>query len=421
MNTYADIHSYKPNITVDGKKVTQVINIYPRFFDRNEYTMTLYILEENGKQGLYRASKEGLVQLTPAEYEIIDVKQNDNNIYIRATDCSKTYPVYSIMSAALCDVYHYDFFEGNATMLVKDVYCPDELDKKIPHIYIFTHGDKTHTIINTATAQVLYKNVKEISRFTFDYQDGLLLLKKELLNNGNCDRLIKLTESGLDNSYDRTAEEIQFFGGHQIVFAFKDNGKFSFQKRDCYGQLIDMKTKLDIIDLIVVKQELEKDPQMDFSDFEHMNKMQKQHLANAPDILIVTQNKEGKKAIASVDENLKYKLITDYIFDDIKYKSTKTPACYQYEFLPEDHEELSIDYWGLNPIEVEFEATKDGKTQAVTYYAELNKVKKTGSHQSMWLYNNIKKEGYTPLRPFTPKKPKPQPAVSSDVESDLPF
>ena len=422
MNTYSDIHSYQPNITVDGKKVTQIINICPRFLDKNEYTMNLYILEENGKKGLYRASKEGLIQLTPAEYETIEVKQNDDNIYIHATDFSKSYPLYNMVNVALLDVYHYDFFEGRATMLVKDAVCLDNLnDQKIPHISIFTHCDKTHTIVNTQTAEALYKNIKEISRFTFRYNDGFLLFKKEHFNGGVCDRLIKLTESCLDNSYDRTAEEIQFFGGHQMVFAFKDNGKFSFQKRDCYGQLVDMKTKLNITDLVVIEQEIKKDPSMDFGDFPHMEKLQRKHLENAPEILIVVQNDEGKKAIASVDENLKFKLITNYIFDDIKYKSTKTPDCYQYEFLPEDSEELIIDYWGLTPIEVNFVATKDGRVQDVTYYSELNKVKKTGSHQSMWLYNKLKEEGHTPLRPFIPKKAKKKQPTTQDIESDLPF
>lgn len=426
MSHILDIKTYNPDMTINGKKVAQVFSIYPRLQERNEFTMTLYALEENGKQGLYRASEKGLVEVLPCEYNKFKLHEaDDNNIYIHASNPNKTVPFVPGWSTVLFDIFHYDIFSGKNTLVTTDVsHTSADLCVHLPHLVIAVHGDKSKTIFHSKSAKVLYRNIDEITKLSIDaLPEGFYLFKKESTDNGKQDRLIKFSRDSTQTPYDRCAEEIKFFltEDNQLVLAFKDNGQFSFQKINEYGRFIDLNTQLNIRDLIQIKQEIKNNPKMDYSDWHFMEKMQKQHIENAPQMLIVVQNKVGKKALASLDKELKYKTITPYIFDELKYKSTQTPEYYQYEFLTDDQEDTPSDFWGLNPIEVEFEATKDGKTQDITYYAELNKVKKTGSHQSMWLYNNIQKEGYTPLRPFTPRKPKAQPVVSDDIESDLPF
>lgn len=295
--------------------------------ERNEFTMTLYALEENGKHGLYRASEKGLVEILPCQYDEFKFQEIDNNLYIHASNPNKTVPFVTGWSTVLFDIFHYDISSGKNTLITTEVsHTSADLCTHLPHLVIAVHGDKSKTIFHSESASVLYKNISEINKLSIDVlQEGFYLFKKESTDSGKQDRLIKFSGDSIQTSYDRCAEEIKFFltEDNQLVFAFKDNGQFIFQKINEYGRFIDLDTKLNIRDLIQLKQEIKNNPKMDYNDWYFMEKMQNEHIENAPQMLIVVQNSEGKKALASLNNELKYKTITPYIFDELNTNQLK--------------------------------------------------------------------------------------------------
>ncbi|MBP3619058.1 MAG: hypothetical protein J6J24_00180 [Clostridia bacterium] len=391
------------NFMINDKHITRQIyvqgflgiNGIGEFRDPDSYK--LFVANENGKEGLYQLSPEGLKEILPCIFDRISGGLLGRETYIEAER--------QVGNFMYTDFYPFNRFKnelGEPRLLNVTNYCD------LPHfsnVVLFVHGDGTESLwqIFHSSMECLEKDfseIKEIEQLHHNNWRRVYLIKGMKTENGTKDKLMSLHYQQTDFSEitNIVADSITFIGEGKLQgsngcwFSIKNNGNFRllWHPQSQYERPFYQKTAYEIVDVHILKEELKNNCCYDDAYDLGVEDQMKERIKEAPKMVGTIKNAKDCLALASIDENFTFNLLTPFVFDNITHIKTTCP------FVSVGDPETDPNFhFTIDPIECEFSASRQDKDYRLYYNGSKNKVsftppkKKNGSWD---IYDSMREE-----------------------------
>lgn len=357
------IKYYEGNFSINGEKVVKQIYVLEGDRDgRNCDTFKFYVIERNGKQGLYQLTRKGLKEYLPPLYDNIDATIQSGKCFI------------DVQNSKGRSLYYYDIQQDTLSKPIATGLEHIYSEFPFSNLWLFVYKNGLKSIFDTNTVKFKYKGFKKIETLpglNEHFDEIFYIIYGQVTENGIKDRLFNVFDESVykPNSVDFEADYIRPFAnknGYQ--FLIKNNGKVHFVQKNNAGNFVSKNLGVKISGAYIIEDELHKNKEIQAWSWScHMEDILKTHLSNCPDMFLIVENNNNKKAIASLSKDFQYKCLTPYVFDDITLNKAYVQFWSTYE---EDENGYAKADYGAKPIQIDFRVEKSGEKILITYLSE---------------------------------------------------